>query len=449
MIISHLTDVEGNIRYFNQWVSRSPYIALKEGALSFPNPQGECKFVFGGDFCDKGSGDLALGNLLLQFKLKYPNDVFLIAGNREIKYRRFSYELTSNIRERLLYNAPPFWRPKTLPRDFLIQCMLAEGFKSVETADIKSYIYNKSIKACQTLYLKWMLTETMGCGSFHRKPTTFEYRRQELATHSKTPLEAISDEAVTQSFIDAVAPEGLVTNYLQHTQIGKIIGDTLFIHGAVTPENRGYVPGKTGRCSNAAEWIAELNAWYALQIEEWVSKPKESHLHPPGHKPLDHYVVANPRSIVTSNWYRNGKICPVPKEVVQFLNESGIYRVVSGHQPFSDFPLILRQPNLDVISGDTSYSDTQAPNDNRGQAIHNLAILQEPDESVVVIDALRKDGSAMQLTLPSRKAVDAGEDIAIGHFTATNRLIRPLNQTTLVSSQVDGFEVNDAPFNAF
>ena len=452
LIISHLTDIEGNLRYFKQWFDRSDYLRFNEGCLSFADSKLHCKFIYGGDFCDKGPGDLRIGHALVDFKTKYPHDVSLIAGNREIKCRRFSYELTNNIRQRLLYGAAAYWNPHKPPREYVVQQMQAESRPATSEADIERYVLDKSILTCQTLYLKWMLNETMGCGSQHNKRNTFEYRRMELANIARLPAQNISDDAVTQSFIDSVTASGVVTHYLKQAQLGDIIGETLFIHGAITVENMGFVPGmeaSSARITDAKEWIETLNNWYKNQINDWLNDSVEDKLHVPGHKPLDRYVICNPNSIVTSNWYEKGKLLPIPDRVVQFLNAAGIYRVVSGHQPFADFPLLIRSNNLEVIVGDTSYSDSLAIEDNRGEALHNLTIIQLENQSHAFINAIRKNGSFTTVDLPSRQDVSRGEDTIIGHFTPEGQLIRPLSASLLSACQLDGFEVIDNPLKPF
>lgn len=355
---------------------RSKYIQLRNGAFSFKESAKEIKqtFVYSGDFTDKGPGDLRIGKALTEFKKSNPNNVFLIAGNREIKCRRFTYELEpNNIRQRLLFGQPAFWQKQITPKEYVVKHMQRENLVLTSDKHIEKYINYLSKEQCQTLYLQWMLNETMGCGYFKNKPSTFEYRRLELAELSGKSSERISDVEVTQSFIDSVAPHGVVTEYLKLAQLGVILGETLFIHGAVTLKNMGYVPGQSNtsnRIPDVKEWVDILNHWYTDQITKWERQRVEPDLQPPGHKPLDEYVIFNPKSIVTTNWYQNNKLGPIPRAVIDYLNRAGIYRVVTGHQPFSDFPLIIRAPSLEVIVGDTGYSDSDAFTDNRGNAIH-------------------------------------------------------------------------------
>jgi hypothetical protein len=422
-----------------------------QGKLFFTTSLPIQKFIYGGDSCDKGSGDLRIITALVDFKNRHDRDVTLLAGNRDIKCRRFTYELSHNVRQRLLHGAPAFWSRPSTPRQYVIDHMTSKGISAVSSLAIQRYLESIDDQACQTLYLKWMLEKTMGCGSSNNKPSTFEYRRVELGILEGKSAGSITDEMVTQSFIDSVSSDGIMTRYLKQSQLGAIIGDTLYIHGAVTIDNMGYVPGMSEsrqRTGNAREWIEQLNGWYREQINEWLRQPMDDNLSPPGHMPLDQYVVSNPRSIVTTNWYAQGRLSPIDDRVAKFLNDSGICRVVSGHQPFSDFPLIIRQPNLEVIVGDTSYSDPSAQEDNRGVAIHNLEIVQLNNQSYATIVAIRKDGSTMHLDLLPPKQYEQDEDISIGHFTKKNQLIRPGLDSQLVASQLKGRTLFDEPLSA-
>lgn len=437
--IHHLSDIEGNWDYLKRWTARSAGIGLDENGLYFKKPQQA--FVFGGDLCDKGPGDLRVVKAFVDFQKKYPQQVFFMAGNRDIKYRRFSYELLGNIYERLLYGEAPFWNQAQPPRLYALKCMQQEN-KGQSLADLPHYLKTKSQLSCQSIYLKWMLEASMGCGSSCHKPTTFEYRRQELAILNHQDPASISDEAITESFLNLVSPEGFMTKFLEKAQLVKIIGETLFLHGAITLENMGYLPSSPQqRITNAKEWFDALNAWYSEEIKAWQNHPEEKGCLPPAHRALDHYVLFNPRSIVPTNWYQKGQLKPIPKAVIDFLNQAGIYRVVSGHQPFGDFPLILRTENLEVIVADTSYSDSKSAQDNRGKAIHNLEISLEKQGWRSRIQAIKKDGCSFSLILPSKNEVRKGKDSPIGHFTKKGELLWPHSQNYLCPCQINGFEV--------
>jgi hypothetical protein len=455
--LTHLTDLEGNWSYMQKWVNRSNGIGwstTNKNQLVFKLSQSdrEPAFVYGGDLCDKGPGDLRIGNALVQFKKDHPQKVHLLAGNREIKCRRFTYELDeTHIRERLLKGPSAFWKKNSSPRDYLLKQMKVEGQEPPSEQALRRHVDSLSVEECQTIYLQWMLNETMGCASVNGKPNTFEYRRLELAEMSGLKAEQISDRQVTRSFIESVDTGGIISEYLKNSSLGVVIGETLFLHGAVTPQNMGFIPGMSDtspRVPDARNWIDGLNQWYKQQISDWDSHRTEDAIQPPGHKELDRYVLFNPRSVVTTNWYQQDKLAPIPQPVVDYLNRSGIYRVVTGHQPFSDFPLVIRSPSLEVIVGDTGYSDPNHPTDNRGKAIHNIEFYLSDGRGHTVIDGVRRNGNSSRVTLPSRETIARGFDIDIGHFTEDGRLIRMDEQGELVSSQLDGFAVDDKPITA-
>jgi hypothetical protein len=76
--VGHLTDVEGNWDYFQQYVKTSSVLTVdKNGDVQLNE---NCSFVFGGDLCDKGAGDIRIGRALVSLKNRYPDRVFLIIG---------------------------------------------------------------------------------------------------------------------------------------------------------------------------------------------------------------------------------------------------------------------------------------------------------------------------------------------------------------------------------
>lgn len=67
-------------------------------------------------------------------------------------------------------------------------------------------------------------------------PFAFEYRRQELQ-RSNLPS---SDLDVTDSFCGVVdLQEGLMLRYLEQAQVVVILGDVMFLHGAIHDFNQG------------------------------------------------------------------------------------------------------------------------------------------------------------------------------------------------------------------
>ena len=66
-----------------------------------------------------------------------------------------------------------------------------------------------------------MLDCTLGC------PKTFEYRRAELAEHAGSSSDDVSDEDVIDSFLESIAPGGIVERYLR---LGVCVGVCVCVH---------------------------------------------------------------------------------------------------------------------------------------------------------------------------------------------------------------------------
>lgn len=118
--VGYATDVEGNLDYWHRYIALSQVLLRSSpaaagagagatttgaagggggaeaepgaagggagGATSLPPLQlrDHCHFVYGGDVCDRGSGDIRICQDLLSLKRRYPDRVHLIVGNRDI-----------------------------------------------------------------------------------------------------------------------------------------------------------------------------------------------------------------------------------------------------------------------------------------------------------------------------------------------------------------------------
>jgi hypothetical protein len=226
MTISYVTDIEGNEDYWHRYLKISKVLDRSaDGKITL---QENCHFVFGGDVCDRGPGDLQVISDLLTMKRDYPDRVHFILGNRDINKMRLSTELTSTLVN--LDANIPWVNNKSSPT--------GTG-SSVER-------------------LKWILSNTMGC------PFTFEFRRQELKNRHLPH----SDADIVASFLQSVASDGILSTYLQYGQLGLIIHDTLFIHGALLHRNMGALPFKNvnDKVHHLQEWINELNLFKHTQV---------------------------------------------------------------------------------------------------------------------------------------------------------------------------------------
>lgn len=335
--IGYITDLEGCGDYFDRYVERSQVLTthpIDKDQLLLKNPETN-HFVFGGDLFDKGWHDLRLARKLLDLKKRYPYNVHLLIGNRDINKAKLTAELYgATLKESLVQaatgaggGAPGSENPLQRPEE----AMMAEAFErgtwkgsrgkgfgervippeDVEMPFFVPYIgpggkrlpsYVEYLKAqynatkitssttdanataveeeddglwrildCDVARLKWHMATTMGCQH------TFEFRRREIAEcrglippfcsinaatgkpwnakeeFAKPPQDdgstifippaLVSDEEVVQSYISSLqGPGGVLFQYLQHAQLAVILGDTLFVHGAIGEHSLGFIP---------------------------------------------------------------------------------------------------------------------------------------------------------------------------------------------------------------
>lgn len=84
-VVGYASDVEGNLKYWNSYVSSSKVLERRDGHIHLKE---NCHFVYGGDVCDRGRGDIRILKDLVNLKLAYPDRVHLIMGNRDINKMR-------------------------------------------------------------------------------------------------------------------------------------------------------------------------------------------------------------------------------------------------------------------------------------------------------------------------------------------------------------------------
>src|SRR5215216_6205583 len=98
----HITDSEGSDQFFKS-IHRSSFLSYSQDkGLQFKDNRPTDYFIFGGDATDRGRHDLEILEALLDFKERFPEQVFLIVGNREITKNRLRVELSEKtIRQRL------------------------------------------------------------------------------------------------------------------------------------------------------------------------------------------------------------------------------------------------------------------------------------------------------------------------------------------------------------
>eukprot|EP01031_Cornospumella_fuschlensis_P035299 gene35299-42771_t len=316
-------------------------------------------FVFGGDSVDRGPGDLRILSDLVSLKEQYPTRVFIILGNRDINKLRLPFSLHEATLKR--HDPQVYW-------------VRSEHDKAAAKTLVK--------EGCRDSKMKWILSHTMGA------PQSFEFRRQELQViHNNSPV--IPDSMVTQSYLDLLArPEGLLCKYLRYGQISLVLGDVLFLHGAVQDYNHGWLPPSKNRAQGSYEddcraWSERINAFQKQEIEDYIShassylEPASSssaigrggiwevgggYDHPqPGSRLLQYGMgwtadrQLNP-SVIYATYLKAGSVEKMGQKAADWLKKAGVRRLVVGHQPHGDAPYILNQHGVTCICADNAYS---------------------------------------------------------------------------------------------
>ena len=149
--------------------------------------------------------------------------------------------------------------------------------------------------------------------------------------------------------------------FLAQAQLAHREGITLYLHGGVTAENLGVVPGRA-RCGSPDEWTAGLNGFFQQQLSAFLADDWSDPQRTPAWQELVAYQAPLPgtRLNQTSVVYArptddDGNPLLPQLEVEQRLAEAGIFRVVVGHTPSGDSPAVLRGETLELVLADNSY----------------------------------------------------------------------------------------------
>lgn len=180
--------------------------------------------------------------------------------------------------------------------------------------------------------------------------------------------------------------------YLQRAKLGIVIGDTVFVHGGISPDTLGWLPPPLQTEPNAREWIEKLNMFAENQVQNLPSSDAddgddgdvwdggyawsiEGGYTGRGADDLLQYGMRlsptgwNNPGVVYNGFMKKDWTGAVDlsddsyREVVDYLNRAGIFRVVCGHTPHGDAGLVVRTSRSDTEGGeltcitlDTSYS---------------------------------------------------------------------------------------------
>jgi hypothetical protein len=357
--VAYLTDVEGMWSRVESFLAGNPLVSLdSQGRLQLaPN----AVFVFGGDAIDRGPDGRRIVATLLEAKRRLPNQVVLLAGNRDINKMRLRRELS--------------------------------GFP---LAKVPVEVYSQL-----PALLRWIFKNTMGAGD------AFAMRKAEL---ERTNGVDISDIEVVESYQRDLASNGAMTLYLTACQLAYRHGETLFVHGAVTEESLGTVPDQK-RADPAAHvdldaWIEALNAWYRAQVQAYVEQ-RFGDDGSPLWKELIAYQAPLPDTKLNQASVVYGRLTDdlgnphLPAErVIDELKRVGVVRLVVGHTPAGDVPSVLRDRDFELVMADNSHARVNG----------GTQLLIEPKGLSVSGETVLDDGSkvAMRYTLARDAAMPIG-----------------------------------------
>jgi hypothetical protein len=359
--VCYCTDVEGNYEYWNRYIALSKALT-RDSSTNRLVLTNNYKFVYGGDVCDRGSGDLRFLDDLNNLYDDYPGRVHFILGNRDVNKMRVPIELHSSYLEK---PGRVYWSP-------------------ADSNDDGNRVER----------MKWILGKTMG------SPGGFEYRKEELNILGKSN----SDDDVVQSYIDqCTGADSPILKYLARGVISIIIGNVLFCHGGLNEVNMGWLPptpimssdegkndittrpGPIGGdiCDDFISWTEELNRRCKADVMDFIDRSASyledlnkdgdyipswgevgTYDHPqPGSRVgyLGMAMIPGPEktvnpSVIYATYMAGGMPVEITKGTSDKLKNSGITRVIVGHQPHGDAPTVIQAHDLQVIMGDTSYS---------------------------------------------------------------------------------------------
>ena len=207
-------------------------------------------------------------------------------------------------------------------------------------------------------------------------PFSFECRRQELQEMGLPS----SDDDVTQSYLSLIHPGGLLCKYLQYAKMALVVEDTIFVHGALNEYYLGWVPPKRSDnvydvsqhsevLSDAVLWMERINEFAKIEVADFVQNT-EAFLQrisehegddwekllwdveggyghdQPGSRLIQCGMGTLPDksmnpSIIYSSYLENGRPVTISPRTYTWLSSAHWQKVVVGHQPNGDAPLIV------------------------------------------------------------------------------------------------------------
>eukprot|EP01084_Bolivina_argentea_P010013 18676_1 len=396
--IEFITDVEGDIQYFDRIIKHSKILNLVgtdyDLRLEFQTSNG--MLVYGGDVCDRGVGDIRIGSLLIDLKSRYNNRVFFIMGNRDMNKLRLMKELFAKSEEDQFkwqnYKPGEFWAVNSAEN------WSKNGLQTWRKSLIESK-EEKQSKQCSELTvqdmvirLKWILDKTMG------SPKAFEYRKKELHQIYNNLHEQHLDKLVLISYLKSTVPnidklkhimvpkfvskqqfnsikhDNFMYKYVMQSHLMVQLGNNLFTHSAF-----GFEFDYFNR--KQLVLIREHITKYTDNPQQWDYMSIHNKLYVGtnvGNRLKHGYYNENVRllfplvsnAIESYNAQTKWNIYNYKQIVVNILERLSCQRLFFGHTPVGDMPTALQIGEKWLINGDTGYSGGRG----RDEAYANVLI---------------------------------------------------------------------------
>jgi hypothetical protein len=398
VVVTYLTDVEGDKAYLDRYVETSKVLKFVESSSSSEDdtsllPYDKCieftqdnaMLVYGGDVWDKGGFDLYVIRQLLDLKRRHPDRVVLILGNRDINKLRILQEIgVSNTK---------------LPKHPGLLWFKGTGRLGDPDSNPPP---DDAIER-----LQWMLGQTMG------SPNAFDHRKNELIWENKDSGKEITDEDVVESYQRSCHPKGELGQYLSQSQLATKLGPLLFVHGSLplTKEvlaeaNKNsqeslwddltfcmpwLEPGESAKdhgVTTIDEWLDALNQFCSDRVQDWkeeIARIESSgrsstiwafrggYHYRPSYSALIQYGLGmtperkqNPTVVYNSftpngmphSFYPDAEDGPdYFKYTREFFDRADIQVILTGHKPQGDMPSPIRIDSSSwILCCDTSYS---------------------------------------------------------------------------------------------
>lgn len=333
-----LGDIEGDFKRLEHFLLNSDAF-IQNADESWVVKEGY-HFVFLGDAVDKADGNIRVVRTLSQLKESNPKNVSLILGNRDTSKLSMVQHMYMDFDD--VYS--------TLENSYK-KILLQENLVSSE--DLNDKVIFKSLARKfdnPEIRLKALF-------SICNAPNGFEYLLKELIF--LYPSKNITNNFVVDYFLKSVSPGGELYDYLLKGQMMAQIDNNLFVHGAISNDSFGFIPGRRKKLTDVKLWMTELNRWQRNEILSWGRDVTS------GDKLIAYgFPKSNSVNNVSSVIYnrfsdKTGNVKAPDYKVRKALSESGINRIVVGHTPVKDIPFVASFEEFEVVLTDVSDSSYQ------------------------------------------------------------------------------------------